>query len=343
MIGKGKDEGPGIYQYIGNTLEKISTEAIDTYLGAMALSDIQDAYAMSFSIDGAFFVCFSLVDTTFFYNLANQKWLEIQSTINGDLEKWRVASIATAYGKTYVGDTFDGRIGYFDKTNYGEYGTDLQKVFTCEVMDSEGDPFALTKVELTMESGAGPAILIPAEIEREYVIVNGTPTITGDTISMLKEATSVYVYNYWEIGVSYIINCTIADYNGTGSVVMPISNPPGTVVSGSYFAPGNGNYTYEYIPADTTMRTGSGGQMSANITINSIVQSELTEIEPQISMEVSKDGKQFNYPLYRSMGKEGETNKRQIWRSIPNFDRFGILKFRVSDQVITRILKLEVE
>ena len=156
MIGGGKNESPAVWRYNGNQYEKVSNIAIDAYLSSLTTDIIYDAFGFSYGSGGSYFIGFTFEDTTtFVFDLATGLWHERKSTIDDVQTRWRVNSIVQAYGKTIVGDSYDGRIGSLSQDIYSEYGDNIIRTFTTQVFESGGDSFALSKVELTVEAGVG--------------------------------------------------------------------------------------------------------------------------------------------------------------------------------------------
>jgi hypothetical protein len=65
--------------------------------------------------------------------------------------------------------------------------------------------------------------------------------------------------------------------------------------------------------------------------------------DPMVSMEISDDGKIFEFQRVRSIGKIGKYDTRQIWYRNGRAPRFRILQFRMSDPVKPVIIKLEAK
>ncbi|MEE8207876.1 MAG: packaged DNA stabilization protein, partial [Nitrosomonadaceae bacterium] len=66
--------------------------------------------------------------------------------------------------------------------------------------------------------------------------------------------------------------------------------------------------------------------------------------EPFISREFSDNGGQtFGNKTSRSLGKEGEYNKRQIWRREGQLRRFRVYRFTMSEPVKPVVIKLEAD
>ena len=166
MIGGGKNELSGIWEFSSGAFTKVSTIPIDAVLAEYTRTTIAAAYALSWSAGGQSFVAFSLVDRTFVYNITTSLWHELKSSIpdtNNDLiqSRWRVSSIITAYGYALVGDNEDGRIGKLTLEEYKEYDNEIIRTFSTPPIYNEGRSFRLPAIELTMESGVGNGVEIP--------------------------------------------------------------------------------------------------------------------------------------------------------------------------------------
>ena len=157
MIGAGKDESPAVWRFAGSQYAKVSTTAVDSYIGGLDDDVVAAAFGFGYADVGAYFVGFSFRDTTLVYDQVSGLWHERRSRINDVDGYWRANAIVSAYGKTIVGDSFDGRIGILAHNIYDEYGHNIIRAFTTQVFESGSDPFALSKVDATFESGVGNA------------------------------------------------------------------------------------------------------------------------------------------------------------------------------------------
>jgi hypothetical protein len=154
MIGAGKDEGPAIWRFNGNDFEKKSTTAIDSILNDYTDEELSESFAMAYAKSGAYFLLFCFPDRTLVYNQVNNFWHERKSTINEVERRWRVNSLVTAYGRTIVFDSIDGRFGELRNDVYTEYGNNIIRLFTTQPFSGAGE-ISVVKYELTMEAGVG--------------------------------------------------------------------------------------------------------------------------------------------------------------------------------------------
>ena len=81
---------------------------------------------------------------------------------------------------------------------------------------------------------------------------------------------------------------------------------------------------------------------SIELTVESGV-GNTTVVDPQISMERSRDGKTWSDPRLRSIGKVGEYDLRPVWRRNGYVNRFEIFRFTLTDQVKPVIIQLTAD
>lgn len=155
FIGGGKNESPGIYEFAGNNVVKISNTAIDSKLQDLTQNEVSNIFAMHYGFNGQFFTAFTTPNDTYEYNALSGKWHQRQSVIGQGLTSWRVASVITAYGKVLVGDRIDGRIGQLDEDTYTEYNQTIFRLVDTMPFSANGNSFSVPSLELTVESGVG--------------------------------------------------------------------------------------------------------------------------------------------------------------------------------------------
>jgi hypothetical protein len=155
MIGGGEDETPAVWMFNGNGYTKISTTAIDNVLASATDEEIDNAFALSYAQKGAYFVVFTVGSRSFGYDTITARWHERSSHVNGNDIAWRVNSIVTAYGRVWVGDSIDGRIGELSSECFTEYGEEIRRVVSTQPFANLGRSVKVPRIELTMESGVG--------------------------------------------------------------------------------------------------------------------------------------------------------------------------------------------
>lgn len=160
FIGSGADESPAIWELRGNTVQKISTTAIDSILQRFSDEQIADSFAWSYAQKGAYFVGFSLPTTTLVIDTITGRWHERKSRIvefSGAVTtvRSRINSLVSAYGKVLVGDSIDGRIGSLDPDVFTEYGEPIVRIVATQPFQNNMQAIMVPWIELTMEAGVG--------------------------------------------------------------------------------------------------------------------------------------------------------------------------------------------
>lgn len=171
-VGAGKDESPAIWSLSGNLPEKVSSTAIDTLLQTFTLDELSGVFGWSYSQNGAYFTAFSLPTTTIVYDTINGRWHERKSQLPGDtglltVIRSRVNSVVTAYGKVLVGDSQDGRIGFLDPATFKEYEFTMLRPISTQPFQNNMNPFFVSFLELTVESGMGNNDVVDPKIRLE--------------------------------------------------------------------------------------------------------------------------------------------------------------------------------
>jgi hypothetical protein len=72
----------------------------------------------------------------------------------------------SAYGKLWVGDSVDGRIGTFDKDTYDEYGEVIFRRKSSQPFTVGQTPLFVSELRATMESGTGTTTVDPQLVMR---------------------------------------------------------------------------------------------------------------------------------------------------------------------------------
>jgi hypothetical protein len=175
FIGAGKDESPAIWALSGNTVEKVSTIAIDSILQRLSADDLANSFAYSYAQKGAYFCCFSLPERTLVFDTISKRWHERKSQIVDArgitrLVRSRVNSLVSAYGLVLVGDAIDGRIGSLTPDIFTEYGAPIVRRFATQPFQSQGNSFSVPAIELTVESGVGSSVCPDPKIRMDRSI-----------------------------------------------------------------------------------------------------------------------------------------------------------------------------
>jgi len=160
FIGGGLNESPAIWAFAGNTVQKVSTTAIDSILQRFTHEEIESSFSWAYAQKGAYFVGFALPSTTMVFDTVTQRWHERKSKITdakGKVEslRFRANSVITGYGLVLCGDSQDGRIGSLDPDVYSEYGIDIIRRIATQPFQNNMESFTVPKLELTIASGWG--------------------------------------------------------------------------------------------------------------------------------------------------------------------------------------------
>jgi len=183
-IGGGKNESPAIWQLAGNTVEKVSTTAIDNVLQDFSSDELNQAFAWSYAEKGAYFVGFSLPNTTLVIDAITGRWHERKSafsTAAGGKQsvRFRANSVVNAYGMTIIGDSIDGRIGKLCKSALDEYGSGIIRTVSSQPFQNNMQAFTIPMIELTVESGAGNADVVDPKVSMA-ISLNGGKTFRDE-------------------------------------------------------------------------------------------------------------------------------------------------------------------
>lgn len=146
------------YRIGGRSLRKISTPAIDKTW--QNYGTVEDVICFAYVWGGHTFICYTFphIAATFVYDVATQLWHERRShdRTGNDLGRWRVNCVATAYGRTYVGDAFSGKLGYLDSSTYTEFGDQIRgEAVSAPMFDPQGRNISMPWFEADIETGVG--------------------------------------------------------------------------------------------------------------------------------------------------------------------------------------------
>lgn len=168
FIGGGENELTAIWRQDSSSQAlKVSDDAIDSEIQKFNKEEIAKAFTMTFSKKGQFFAIFTFNSTripskTFVYNgtasslSGSSVWFEFQTGLEDGA--WRVNCIAKAYGKLYVGDSLDGRIGTIDDSVLTEYGETIMRQAAFQPFSQDGADLFAGELEATFQAGTGLVI-----------------------------------------------------------------------------------------------------------------------------------------------------------------------------------------
>jgi hypothetical protein len=171
FIGGGVNESPAVWALSGNSVQKISTDAIDILLQELTADELTEVFAWTYAQKGAYFVGFAIPGSTLVYEFTSQRWHERKSYVDELLGDYRVSVMLNAYGQIICADIYDGRVGVLDPDEYAEYDNPIiRRVVTQPFINNMQSVF-VPSIELTVESGVGndacenPTILMERSLD----------------------------------------------------------------------------------------------------------------------------------------------------------------------------------
>lgn len=161
FVGGGENEGESIWAFRGSDVAKISTTPLDFLLQNATPEQLDECYAFAHSLNGAEFWGVTFGARTLVYDQTASRlsgrleWHERSSRIDSVDVQWRVASIVTAYNKTFVGDIQNGRIGELSDDFFDEYGEYIVRTTSGQPFSNEGSSMSVSSIEATLSAGTG--------------------------------------------------------------------------------------------------------------------------------------------------------------------------------------------
>lgn len=157
----GQDVGgqSAVYAFDGNGFNRISHGAIDNEFSQEQPDTLRNAFAFSYSQNGAIFYVLSYRTGTFVYDartsriLQRSVWHQRSSIGLDNKSRWRVNCVLQAYGRYLVGDSESGIIGVIDGESYNEYGVIVSRELVCGPFRDSLGPIFWEKLELVVNSG----------------------------------------------------------------------------------------------------------------------------------------------------------------------------------------------
>jgi hypothetical protein len=154
-IGGGLNETPAVWSFVGNSVQKISTNAIDLLLGSINEAQLAAVYAWTYSRKGSFFVGFSLPDRAIVYDYLTNKWHTRTTRIDDVQETYLVSAVMTAYQRLLCTSRYCGRLGELRDDVYQDFGTIVTRTFVTLPFFNNNQLIKIPMMELMLESGVG--------------------------------------------------------------------------------------------------------------------------------------------------------------------------------------------
>lgn len=145
------------YRLNGQQIQRISNHAIETAWQSYRV--ISDAIAFAYTWAGHKFVTltFPTENKTWEFDITTGLPHERESwdENSNPLGRWRANCYVEAYGKQLIGDTFSGKIGYFDASTYTEFGNTVQALAIAPPIHSDRHRVFHSRLEMNIEAGVG--------------------------------------------------------------------------------------------------------------------------------------------------------------------------------------------
>lgn len=154
-IGGGVNETPAVWAFVGNSTQKISTNAIDLLLGELSPEQLQSVYAWTYARKGSFFVGFALPDRAIVYDHLSTKWHTRTTRVNDQQKTYVVSAVMTAYQKLLCTSRYCGRLGELAEDVYQDFGTIVTRTFITLPFYNNNQSLFVPSLELMIESGVG--------------------------------------------------------------------------------------------------------------------------------------------------------------------------------------------
>lgn len=156
-LGAGDNAEVSIWLYAGGALQKISTEAIDYIIQNMSDEEVERAFMLRHSQNGAEFVAINIGDYCLKYDFTTGIWHEQRSRIPAGPDyidaPWRVSSIVQAYNRVFVGDAYTSLIGETTDALGTEYGINMTCVWESSPLSNSGVKGKVWAIEVFTDVG----------------------------------------------------------------------------------------------------------------------------------------------------------------------------------------------
>lgn len=176
FLGGGINEQPGIYQILGSSVQRISTQSIDQLIQGNSSGVIAQARAFSYSEGGNYFAVFTVGDNTFVYDQTTSRlsgkpeWHERQSGITNGIgfQKWRAVHGVKAFNQIQVADDRSGLVGELSMDVFTEYTNAIERVWSTTPFISTGEYIFSHEIEVFMQTGLGNAASPNPQLRFDY-------------------------------------------------------------------------------------------------------------------------------------------------------------------------------
>jgi hypothetical protein len=154
-IGGGVNETPAVWAFVGNSVQKISTNAIDLLIASLNSSQLESVYAWTYSRNGSFFVGFSLPNIAIVYDYLTGKWHTRTTRVDDEQKTYLVSSVLTAYQKLLCASRYSGKLGQLSDDVYKDLDAIVTRTFVTLPFFNNNQAMFVPSLELMIESGVG--------------------------------------------------------------------------------------------------------------------------------------------------------------------------------------------
>lgn len=145
------------YRLNGNSPVRISTFSLEQAWEGYAT--IADVHAMAWSFGGHKFINFNFptANASIAYDISSGLWHErVSYDIHGNsLGRWRGNCTFPAYGRSFVGDRYSGKVGYLDANAFTEFGVPIRIELISPPVHGDGKRIFMPWFELDVQTGVG--------------------------------------------------------------------------------------------------------------------------------------------------------------------------------------------
>lgn len=145
------------YRLNGVIPVRISTHAIE-YAWSQ-YTTVADAHIFTYTWNGHKFLIltFPSGNATWVYDIATNLWHEriSSNSDNSSMQRWRGNCSVVGYGKTLIGDAYNGVVGYLTDQVFTEYDNPIQAYLVWPVIHSDRKRIFMSRFELDVQNGVG--------------------------------------------------------------------------------------------------------------------------------------------------------------------------------------------
>ena len=179
FLGIGLQGGLTVFGITSYVPQRVSTSDVEDLINTLALTTVMsDAVAMSYAVDGhdIYQITFPTANLTLIYDTSNGEWSRAQT---GATTGRHYANIGAKFNtQTVFSDSTTGAIYTLSPASYSDSGATIVHQVTSKHMRNGGDEFAVTCLQLVMDTGQVPQSAdyhITMEVSRDGGRTFGSP------------------------------------------------------------------------------------------------------------------------------------------------------------------------